>query len=299
MRLAELHDLDAQYCRVMIEGYFRVLDTRYTTPKVDPTPKIIQLGKWTHPNTGNLLVGGINLNYLTDNQIEELRYYAPEISQHKTLKSRYWAGRRLLPDIFNNYYRTYKNQNIEVVDLGTLKFMTPAELRKKGDTDRASKLQDRREVLSKLRKERQPKEPQPDIPPERPIEPKEAPEAPDTTKRAQTAVQQQQAEKDIPKAQKVPSRRMRPLAPPELEAPVPEVPEEPTPEAEVPPEVTPEEPARVPKRKMKPLQPELSNVNPEDEDLASGAGAESSGPSPNEPDEDPDSEPGAPIPSRR
>ena len=36
--------------------------------KNDPTPDILLLGAYRHPNTGNNLVGGVNLHYVSDEQ---------------------------------------------------------------------------------------------------------------------------------------------------------------------------------------------------------------------------------------
>ena len=81
---------------------------RYNGKRVtDPNPDVLLLGVYRHPSTGNNLVGGINLNYITPEQREKLAYALPEIMGAKNLRERYWTGRSLLPDIFNKYYRTY------------------------------------------------------------------------------------------------------------------------------------------------------------------------------------------------
>jgi len=79
----------------------------YSNFKHDPTPDILLLGAWRHPNTRNNLVGGINLHYLNEKQRDALARALPQIMQGGDLKQRYWIGRRVLPDVFNNYYRTY------------------------------------------------------------------------------------------------------------------------------------------------------------------------------------------------
>jgi len=79
----------------------------YPNFNVDPNPDILMLGKYKHPNTGNDLLGGINLHYLTSHQINDLQKALPDIIKPHNLYGRYWAGKRLIPDIFNNFYRTY------------------------------------------------------------------------------------------------------------------------------------------------------------------------------------------------
>jgi len=84
----------------------------------DPKPDILLLGAYTHPNTGNNLVGGINLNYLNKRQRDELAKVLPRIMQAGNLYSRYHTGRQLAPDIFNNFYRTYNARHIRGVETG-------------------------------------------------------------------------------------------------------------------------------------------------------------------------------------
>lgn len=73
----------------------------------DPSPDILLLGAYRHPNTGNNLVGGINLHYLSQKQRNNLAKALPKIMHPGNLKQRYWTGRELVPDVFDNYYRTY------------------------------------------------------------------------------------------------------------------------------------------------------------------------------------------------
>lgn len=79
----------------------------YENFKNDPSPDILLLGAYKNPNTGNNLVGGINIHYLSSEQIEQLARALPRIMQARNLYNRYHIGKRLLPDIFDNFYRTY------------------------------------------------------------------------------------------------------------------------------------------------------------------------------------------------
>lgn len=79
----------------------------YGNYRVDPSPNILVLGSYTHPNTGNKLVGGINLNYLSPAQKTQLRRMLPRLMNAKDLYHRYHLGLRILPGIFDNFYRTY------------------------------------------------------------------------------------------------------------------------------------------------------------------------------------------------
>lgn len=93
---------------------------RYNKFKNDPTPDALVLGMYRHPNTGNNLVGAINLRYLTTDQIEQLRRELPKLLNSNNLKSRYWLGKRLMPDIFDNYYRTYDASHIHNLQRGAI-----------------------------------------------------------------------------------------------------------------------------------------------------------------------------------
>jgi hypothetical protein len=81
----------------------------------DPAPDILLLGAYRHPSTGNNLVGGVNLHYISPEQRDELARALPEIMKQGNLKSRYWAGRRLVPEVFNNFYRTYNSNFVRGV----------------------------------------------------------------------------------------------------------------------------------------------------------------------------------------
>lgn len=107
---------------VFHEGYGRRNKFDYQNANVDPSPDVWKLGTFIHPTTGNNLLAGINLNYLDNEQTERLKYYAPEILKDKNLKTRYWTGRKLLPDIFTDAYRTYDQQYIDSLEPDSLKF---------------------------------------------------------------------------------------------------------------------------------------------------------------------------------
>ena len=107
---------------VLLEaGYGRVFRFKYPRFKVDKRPRVLTLGKWRNPRTDNVLVCGINLNYLSDLEIEELRKGLGQILAQKNLKKRYAAGNRLLPGIFRNAYRTYRADSIVDVSRETLR----------------------------------------------------------------------------------------------------------------------------------------------------------------------------------
>lgn len=93
---------------------------KYDGWKNDPSPDILLLGAYNNPQTGNNLVGGINLNYLDDKKRDQLAKFLPKIINAGNLYSRYNIGKRILPDIFQNFYRTYDASKIHGVSKDVL-----------------------------------------------------------------------------------------------------------------------------------------------------------------------------------
>lgn len=88
----------------------------YDNFKVDPSPDILLLGAYRHPSTGNNLIGGINLHYLSKGDLDRLANALPKIMDATNLYYRYHAGKRLVPDIFKRYYRTYNASYVRGVE---------------------------------------------------------------------------------------------------------------------------------------------------------------------------------------
>ena len=113
MKIAEVYD--RRRTPICEQGYGRVYEFEYGPHRVDPTPKVFVLGRYRHPTTGNILVAGINLNYLAEDEISRLRQNLSPILAERTLNDRYWKGRELIPDIFKVAYRTYRQDEIVAV----------------------------------------------------------------------------------------------------------------------------------------------------------------------------------------
>jgi len=87
----------------------------------DPKPDVLVLGTYKHPSTGNQLVGGINLHYISKRDQLDLRKLLPELSKIRGLKKRYRFGARALPHIFSDQaYRTYDSDHIADLKTGVL-----------------------------------------------------------------------------------------------------------------------------------------------------------------------------------
>ncbi len=129
MRINKFQDSPAKLLREA--GYGRGYTFDYPRYRVDPRPHVLALGYWRHPRTRNELLGGINLHYLNQDQVERLRKKLPEILANRSLRARYRAGARLLPDIFDSSYRTYRRGEINNVEPGTLRYWNPnADIRR-------------------------------------------------------------------------------------------------------------------------------------------------------------------------
>lgn len=93
----------------------------YENYQTDPKPDVLVLGTYKHPSTGNQLVGGINLHYISKRDQLDLRKLLPELSKIKGLKRRYRFGARALPHIFSDQaYRTYNSEHIADLKTGVL-----------------------------------------------------------------------------------------------------------------------------------------------------------------------------------
>lgn len=143
MKLSEIN-FNSKYRKIIINdklltcGYSRVFDSDYSGDQVtDPRPKAVSLGRWKSPK-GNQLMAGINLNYLSDEQITRLQQNLQPILRDRNLKRRVRKLRALMPDIFNGAYRTYKRGEMHEIDPSTLKFVSVQKDPSKIDTDVAT-----------------------------------------------------------------------------------------------------------------------------------------------------------------
>lgn len=109
-RLEKIRTSNPAYDLVKEDNDSPIVSFDYPNYNLDPKPKVMVLGDYTNPDTQNTLIGGLNLNYMTDTEVGQLRKALPLILKAGNLKERYWAGRKILPDIFKSYYRTY-NRN--------------------------------------------------------------------------------------------------------------------------------------------------------------------------------------------
>ena len=189
MNLSLIYSADPGYGLFAIrEGYGRTHGFRYDNFDVDPRPSVLLLGRWRHPRTRNNLVGGINLNYLSDEEIETVRRSLTDILRSgRQLKSRYWAGKELIPDIFDKAYRTYDSKYVHAVTPGTLRIWSKTAEREKQSREKEQAA--KQQQLATMARDKVPVAPEPQ--PEMPVpEPQPEPAAP-----PETAQQRRQRER--------------------------------------------------------------------------------------------------------
>src|SRR4051812_4445420 len=90
---------------LLTEADPRVASFRYANYDTDPKPRVLVMGKYTPASTGNELIAGVNLNYLSQGQSAKLAKSARKLFGDGSLKIRYRRLKKLLPDI-SQYYRT-------------------------------------------------------------------------------------------------------------------------------------------------------------------------------------------------
>lgn len=127
MKLTFASDMRLEECRLFVcsmpileDGEGPKWNFKYDRWQNDPEPDILLLGSYRHPNTGNDLVGGINLHYLTSGEVTGLARALPQVMQGRNLYERYWIGKRLIPDVFQEKYRTYNADYIRGVKPGIM-----------------------------------------------------------------------------------------------------------------------------------------------------------------------------------
>jgi len=64
----------------LLEATARILRFNYERAKNDPRPRVLVLGRWLHTATGNKLIVGINLNYLDEDEIEQIVAHAKKLN---------------------------------------------------------------------------------------------------------------------------------------------------------------------------------------------------------------------------
>lgn len=106
---------------VICEGYGRSYDISYSNANVDPRPNVLALGRWVN-HKGTKLLCGVNLNYLSDDQVLDLQKNLQNILKDRNLKRRVRRLRSVLPQIFDRAYRTYNQDHVRIIAPGTLKF---------------------------------------------------------------------------------------------------------------------------------------------------------------------------------
>lgn len=124
---------DTKTKRVGKDAY-PIANFRYSNYNIDPKPQVLLLGRYTPKNTGNELLAGINLNYMSKQQITQLRDSLKQIFSRGGLRSRYRYIKRKLPDIAQ-FYRTYDEDEIHALEPDQLTTYSPKRARREREIE--------------------------------------------------------------------------------------------------------------------------------------------------------------------
>lgn len=121
----------------------------YENWHTDKRPRILYLGKWRHPKTKNMLIGGINLNKLNAKELATIQSKLSQIYPPNYRSSFYTiAGMKGIGSLKANYdrlksvapwiiesrrYQTWDKKYVHSVTTDTLEFIDPDEIEDKAD----------------------------------------------------------------------------------------------------------------------------------------------------------------------
>lgn len=121
----------------------------YENWHTDKRPKVLYLGKWRHPTTKNMLIGGINLNKLNSKELAIIQSALPEIYPPDftssffttagmkgvgSLKANYDRLKSIAPWIVSSgRYQTWDKKYVNSITVDTLKFIDPDEIENTAD----------------------------------------------------------------------------------------------------------------------------------------------------------------------
>jgi hypothetical protein len=75
--------------------------------------RLIVFAKYDHPSTGNTLISGINLNKLTEKEIQEIIDNYDTIFNEDTVNMIIMECNLLIPDVFRKGYRTFDEKYVK------------------------------------------------------------------------------------------------------------------------------------------------------------------------------------------
>jgi hypothetical protein len=107
----------------------------YENWHTDKRPRVLYLGKWRHPNTKNILIGGINLNKLNKKELATIQSLLPQIYDGGgSLKDHYDRLERVAPWVVaSRRYQTWDKKYINSITVDTLHFVSPTKVDKTAD----------------------------------------------------------------------------------------------------------------------------------------------------------------------
>lgn len=101
--------------RAKLDNDITIISFHYDTYREDDSPKVLVLGFWKRSDTN--LVCGLNLNYFSSIEKQQLFNDLHEIMSDESTQDRVRHGRNLHPDFFEKYYRTYNEDGMDIVHI--------------------------------------------------------------------------------------------------------------------------------------------------------------------------------------
>lgn len=178
--------------QIISEASLPLWEFSYPEYEHDPTPKVIVLGTYVHPETGNKLLMGINARLLNTQQAVQMVGMVNDLTKIKDGRIRVKYLRTRASRIFDTAYRTYDLNKMSMIDKSTISNKGPAkktepvkqqtsiptvkqpEIKQPEKPTEVPTL-DKDLANSKINKERPQKTPYVDTPVQKPIEPAEDP----------------------------------------------------------------------------------------------------------------------------
>lgn len=116
--------------QIISEASLPLWEFSYPEYENDPTPKVIVLGSYIHPETGNNLLMGINVRLLNTQKALQLVSMINDISRIKDGRIRVKYLRTRASRIFNEAYRTYDLSKVEILEKTTISSKGPSQSKK-------------------------------------------------------------------------------------------------------------------------------------------------------------------------
>lgn len=113
--------------QIISEASLPLWEFSYPEYENDPTPKVVVLGSYIHPETGNTLLMGVNVRLLDTQKALKLVSMINDLASIKNGRIRAKYLRTRASNIFNEAYRTYDLNKVEILEKTTINSKGPSK----------------------------------------------------------------------------------------------------------------------------------------------------------------------------